>query len=248
LVDPAAGQGKTVRARNHAPERRVARFMASRTSHAWDATTDGRSSVASELDAIFAPLPPPAAPVADPVQLAAPTAARGRGIRSWLVFLIAVALAALVGSLAFLMPVARQAPPRYTPQPRAAMPATPPAPLIPSEPAPTPAPAVAPKAPSQPRTATPSVRHEASSPPRHARCSRFATQAWCLRGSIRAADNELRNAYDAAIRAGVARRTLVDIRSDWKRLRGRANRDPQALIRGYALLTQELRAEIRRRR
>jgi len=58
-----------------------------------------------------------------------------------------------------------------------------------------------------------------------------------------AADDRLRDAYDAAVRAGVDRRTLIDVRSDWKRLRGRANRDPQALIRGYALLTQELRVE-----
>ena len=245
-MDPAAREGKTVRARNHAPERRVARFMASRTSHAWDATADGRSSVASELDAIFAPLPP-AAPVAEPAPPAR-SAPQRRRLRPWLVFLIAVALAALVGSLAFLMPVARQAPPRHLAPPHAALPATPTVPLIPPEPAPTPAPTTAPKAPSQPRTAVPSVRHEAPSPPRHARCSRFATQAWCLRGSISAADNELRNAYGAAVRAGVARGTLVDIRSDWKRLRGRANRDPQALIRGYALLTQELRAETRRRR
>ena len=61
-----------------------------------------------------------------------------------------------------------------------------------------------------------------------------------------AADDRLRDAYQAAVRAGVDRNTLVDVRGDWKRLRGRANRDPQALIRGYALLTQELRAEARR--
>ena len=58
----------------------------------------------------------------------------------------------------------------------------------------------------------------------------------------------MRDAYDDAVRAGVPRDILVDVRSDWKRLRGRANRDPQALIRGYSLLTQELRAEIRRGR
>jgi len=61
-----------------------------------------------------------------------------------------------------------------------------------------------------------------------------------------AADDELRDAYDAAVRAGLDRDLLVDIRSDWKRLRGRANRDPRALIRGYAELTQELRTETRR--
>jgi len=60
------------------------------------------------------------------------------------------------------------------------------------------------------------------------------------------ADDRLRDAYDNAVRAGGDRKTLVGIRSDWKRLRGRANREPQALIRGYALLTQELHAEARR--
>lgn len=78
------------------------------------------------------------------------------------------------------------------------------------------------------------------------RCPRFAAPAWCMRGTIMSADDELRDAYDAAVRAGVDRDILIDIRSDWKGLRSRANRDPQALVRGYALLTQELRAEIRR--
>lgn len=63
-----------------------------------------------------------------------------------------------------------------------------------------------------------------------------------------AADRELRGAYAAAERAGVDRRTLLDIRSDWKRLRGRANKDPQALIRGFGELAQELRAQTRRAR
>jgi uncharacterized protein len=63
-----------------------------------------------------------------------------------------------------------------------------------------------------------------------------------------AADDRLRTAYDRAAAAGVDRRIMVGIRSDWKELRGRANHDPQALIRGYALLTQELRAETGRMR
>ena len=227
--------------------------MASRTSHAWDRTADGRSSVASELNAIFASLPR-AVPVMEPVLPTRTAAARGRGLRPWLVFLAAVALVALVGSLAFLMPVARQAPPRHMPAPRAARPVAPPAPLLPAAPAANSPPVLPPQAKPQtqarpePKPAVPRVRREAPLRARHARCSRFATQAWCLRGTIMAADDELRDAYDAAVRAGVARETLVDIRSDWKELRGRANRDPQALIRGYALLSQELRAEIRRRR
>jgi hypothetical protein len=64
---------------------------------------------------------------------------------------------------------------------------------------------------------------------------------------VTAADSRLREAYDDATRAGVNRKILVGIRSDWKHLRSRANKDPEALIRGYALLTQELRAEISRR-
>ena len=222
--------------------------MASRTSNAWDRTADGRSSVASELNAIFASLPR-VAPVTEPVPPARTVAARKRGLRPWLVFLAAIALAALIGSLAFLMPIARRAPPPHMPPPHAARPIIPPAPLLPAATSPPVLQArTQPQAPHRPKPAVPRVRHEASSPPHHARCSRFATQAWCLHGTIMAADNQLRDAYDAAVRAGVARETLVDIRSDWKKLRGRANRDPQALIRGYALLTQELRAEIRRRR
>lgn len=221
--------------------------MASRTSNAWDRTADGRSSVASELNAIFASLPR-AARAAEPPALARPAKSRGRGLRPWLLLLAAVALAALIGSLAFLMPIARQAPPHHRPPPRAATPTAPPAPVLPPVPAAVRPPAVPPRTETKPKPAAPEVRRAARAPVRHARCSRFATEAWCLHGTIMAADDRLRDAYDAAVRAGVARDTLVDIRSDWKRLRGRANRDPQALIRGYALLTQELRAEIRRRR
>lgn len=228
--------------------------MAPRTSTAWDATAAGRSPVASELDAIFASLPRPA-PAAEPVVSARSAASRRRGPRPWLVFLAAVTLAALIGSLVFLMPVARQAPPRHMSPPRSAPPIARSAPVLPAQATP-PAPILAAPVTSatvptpievKPKPAAPPVRREAP-PARHTRCSRFATEAWCLHGTIMAADDRLRDAYDAAVRAGVARATLVDIRSDWKRLRGRANRDPQALIRGYALLTQELRAEIRRRR
>jgi hypothetical protein len=221
--------------------------MAPRTSNAWDATAGGRSPVASELDAIFAALPRPA-PAAEPVASARPAGSRRRGLRPWLVFLAAVALTALIGSLAFLMPVARQAPPRPIPPPRSAPPIARPAPVLPAPVAP---PTVVPtriEAKPKPKPAAQQARREPPAPAHHARCSRFATEAWCLRGTIMAADDRLRDAYDAAVRAGVPRDTLVDVRSDWKRLRGRANRDPQALIRGYALLTQELRAEIRRRR
>jgi hypothetical protein len=155
-----------------------------------------------------------------------------------------VALLALIGSLLFLRPVVRQAPPHPAPQMISASSVTQPPIAHPV--------AVPPAAPPQPASpvqakATPTrAALEIVRPVRHGRCPRFAAEAWCLHGTITAADGELRGAYQAAVRAGVDRAMLIGIRSDWKRLRGRANRDPQALIRGYALLTQQLRAETRR--
>ena len=225
--------------------------MASRIRTARDTPLGDRPSVASELEAIFAPLPqiaPPAGPAASPRR----PRSRGTGLRLWLALLGAVALAALVGSLAFLTPRARQTP-------SSAAIAT--APLLPARQAVAapPQPAQQPRpvahAPSKTRPAhppehksEPKPKRAAAPPVHHGRCPRFATEAWCLHGTITAADDRLRDAYQAAVRAGVDRDTLVDVRSDWKRLRGRANRDPQALIRGYALLTQELRAEALRAR
>lgn len=216
--------------------------MASRTSSRRDAAAaDGRSSVASELEAIFAPLPR-LEPTVEPAASRQPAAPRGRRLRAWIICLAVVALAALVASLVFLRPIAHQPPPRGTT--KAAVPAVPilppainatPKPAVPSLPQARAKPIMAPV----PRAAAPQAHHR--------RCARFASQAWCLHGTIAAADNELRKAYEAAVRAGVDRDTLVDIRHDWKRLRGRANRDPQALIRGYRLLSQQLRAEMRRR-
>jgi hypothetical protein len=225
--------------------------MASRTRTAWEE----RSPVASELEAIFAPLPrlAPASVAAD-VNAPRPGSRRGGGVRLWLALLGVVALAALVGSLAFLMPIVRQpAPPRIVAQ----------APSVPALKLPLPErnetivtaqpPEIVPETPQfgpaarapRPTKAAP-IHRAAPTSVRHGRCPRFATEAWCLHGTIMAADDELRGAYAAAVRAGVNRDLLVDVRSDWKRLRGRANHDPQALIRGYALLTQELRAETRR--
>ena len=221
--------------------------MASHIRTARNAAAAGRPSVASELEGIFAPLPR-IAPAVETAATTRRTRPRGSGLRLWLALLGTVALAALVGSLAFLMPVERQARSRDV-----IGAAITPAPQLPARDAivaaPQPAVALQPVPDAQPKTA---LRHEAvhtrgaASPVRHSRCPRFATAAWCLHGTIMAADNRLRDAYQAAVRAGVDRRTLIDVRSDWKRLRGRANRDPQALIRGYALLTQELRAEASR--
>ena len=226
---------------------RVAPPMASRTRTSWEE----RSPVASELEAIFAPLPR-LAPASTGPDTGKPAARRG-GLWLWATLLAVVALAALVGSLAFLTPIAYRAPALRHPAPAAPLPVhTPPAPLPQATPPETQAailpeaPQLAPTPPSKPappkrrRATTPAGHHEA--------CPRFATEAWCLHGTIMASDNELRAAYASAVRAGVEHGLLVDVRSDWKRLRGRANHDPQALIRGYALLTQELRAETRRAR
>jgi len=227
--------------------------MASRTRTAWEE----RSPVASELEVIFAPLPRLAsAPLAADVDAPKPGSRRGGGVRLWLALLGVVALAALVGSLAFLMPIARQPTPQHIvaqgpsvpalklplPERKEAIVTAQPPEIVPE----TPQFGPAIRAP-RPSRAVPTHRAAATSA-RHGRCPRFATEAWCLHGTIMAADDELRGAYGAAVRAGVNRDLLVDVRSDWKRLRGRANHDPRALIRGYALLTQELRAETRRAR
>jgi hypothetical protein len=263
-VNLGAAAGKPVRARNHDPKRRVARFMASRTANAWDRTADGRSSVASELNAIFAALPRPA-PAAEPAPSIPTAKPRRRRPHAGLITLALVALAALIASLLLLTPLVRHTPVRRAPPPQGARPVSPPptpapAPVLAAAPAATVPPAEAPPSPVQagppapvprrvaPRPAAQPARREAPPAAHHGRCPRFATEAWCLHGTIMAADDQLRDAYDAAVRAGVPRDIMVDVRSDWKKLRGRANRDPQALIRGYALLTQELRAEIRRRR
>ena len=222
--------------------------MASQTRTAWEITADGRSSVAAELEAIFARLPRPLSPAA-PTASARTEPPRRGGLQLWVLLLGTVVLAALIGSLAFLTPMVRTPQVART-QPEKAAPLPAPAPIAPRTV--TGPPAISPPPPiAQPKVvaahALPQT-HKKAPAPHHGHCSRYATQAWCLHGRIMAADDELRGAYNAAVRAGVDRHTLIDIRHDWKRLRGRANRDPQALIRGYALLTQALRAEKRRAR
>lgn len=224
--------------------------MATHLRSARDAAAGGRSSVASDLEAIFAPLPRIAPAAETPVPARRP----GRtGLKLWLTLLGALILAALVGGLAFLMPVVQPIQPRI-----AAKVATGPArpsptrdAVAPVSPPATPPPVAQPQLdarPDAPITHVRATRRTVVPSARHGRCPRFATAAWCLHGTIMAADNRLRDAYQAAVRVGVDRHTLIDVRSDWKRLRGRANRDPEALIRGYALLTQELRAEAGRAR
>jgi hypothetical protein len=232
--------------------------------------TDSRSgaaqpaplAVAAELEAIFKPLPRPASPLPE-AALPRDLPARRRHAGRWIGGLVALALIIAVASIAFLArtaraplsrpqpvqpahvvppPVARQA------QPRPAIPATEVAQSAVEERRPAPeAPAPA-TANSQGRGLAPPPRsHRERATRRPAgRCRAGATSAWCLRGAVVAADDRLRGAYAAAIRAGVDRRTLEGVRSDWSRLRRRANKEPEALIRGYGLLTQELRAEARR--
>lgn len=211
---------------------------------------DGRSPVGTEMEAIFAPLPRPAATVGTDIpKPAARMQARGGGFRWWLALVAAVALAALIGSLAFLIlsmrtPHSRQHTGTIPTPARGATPLA--SSLSIAAPAknevpPAPLPVAKARRPSAEREARTSAQ-----PAYYRHCPRRAHAAWCLRGSVLAADRELRSAYVAAERAGVDRRTLLDIRSDWKRLRGRANKDPQALIRGFAVLAQELRTETRR--
>jgi hypothetical protein len=221
---------------------------------------DGRRSVASEMEAIFAPLPRPDVPPSLASHSATPAASR-RGGRAWLwVLLLAlIGLIATAASMVFLARTSRAPLPQTRPRTAISHPA--PAFAAPATPRPEPAPersqpatasgggeATAPEETRRPKSRSEprerAVRHATS--PRKGRCTPGATSPWCLRGAVLQADDRLRDAYESAVSAGVDRETLVGIRSDWKRLRGRANKDPQALIRGYALLTQELRAEVRR--
>lgn len=212
--------------------------------------SDMRPSVASELEAIFAPLPrlAPAMPADAPAsRRAAPRRIR---LWPWLALIVFAASAGLIGGLLFLRPVLPR-PDVVRTAPSVPMPVAP-VETVQTTAAPPPVPAPAPAAhepvPAARAPAPAPTRAERPVPPSvpRGRCPRFATEAWCLHGTIMAADDQLRDTYAAATRAGVDRAVLVDVRNDWNRLRGRANRDPQALIRGYALLTGQLRAEMRR--
>ena len=217
------------------------------------------------MKAIFSPLPRPSKVAAGessptPSEVAPP--AKRDGAMRWLQGLLAIAiLAALLSWL--LVPKPQFAPPASQLPPKAApaMPAT----SVPAASQPVPSqPASAQPAPAQPTTAPPTEatapqgaqpatpasrqtresirRATASKPAAPARCARYASQAWCLRRDITNADDRLRDTYEEAMRAGVDRRLMVAVRDDWERLRHRVNRDPRALIEGYAELTRELRA------
>lgn len=212
-------------------------------------------SVGAELDAIFGVLPRPSSPPKDHVAvMPAPQRARLRWV--WAALLILAALLLAAASVAFLAHTSRaplpQSRPRSTPPRTIAVAPVVQAPIQQAQPAPAESPAAT--TPETPTAKPESTGHRAAAQRqagparRRGRCAAGATSAWCLRGAVVAADDRLRNAYAVAIRAGVDRKTLEGVRSDWSRLRRRANKDPEALIRGYGLLAQQLRAEAGRGR
>ena len=221
-------------------------------------------TVAAELEAIFRPLPRAVSAPRSDAGRSGELPPRRRHGPGWAAILVALALVVAVASIAFLARTARAPLPHLQPQPARPAPvvgtsvaqqARPPALVPPTQViSPTaeeqrtisrPQAAVAGKA---DRARLPARRfHRGRTGRRHAgRCRAGATSAWCLHGAVVAADDRLRGAYAAAIRAGVDHGTLEGVRSDWSRLRRRANKDPEAMIRGYGLLTQELRAEAQR--
>ncbi len=206
-----------------------------------------RMSVAAEMEAVFAPLPQTARAAPDSPPVRPVTVRGGHGWRWAASFVAAVLVAATV--LIFMarpIPVAL-----IQSRPRGTL-------TVPIAPAPTArvalAPSIATPSVAAPYIAAPppATRLERPKPNRIAarspgRCPASATEAWCRRAEVVAADDRLRDAYDEAVRAGIGRDILVGVRNDWARLRGRANRDPAALIRGYGELTRQLYAELRRR-
>lgn len=205
-----------------------------------------RASVAEEMEAVFAPLPHAAhsAPHAPSIQQ---NAVRHGISWRWAASFVAAALIA-AGVLIFmarpipvapLQPLQRRAPtapmiPTATVRAASAV-------RITAQPMAPPSIAAPPTATrvERPRPSPIALKHPE-------RCPASATEAWCRRAEVAAADDHLRDAYDEAIRAGLDRDTLVAVRNDWARLRGRANRDPEALIRGYGVLTRQLYDELER--
>ena len=193
-----------------------------------------RMSVAAEMEAVFARLPPTARAASDSPP-AKPGVARGGNGWRWAASFVAVVLVAATVLIFMARPIPVTSP---QPQPRrtqavpiaATVPVTPAPPLA----APPPATRIERPKPAQTASRNPGV------------CPASATEAWCRRAEVAAADDRLRNAYDEAVRAGIDRDILVGVRNDWARLRGRANREPAALIRGYGELTGQLYAELRR--
>jgi uncharacterized protein len=63
-----------------------------------------------------------------------------------------------------------------------------------------------------------------------------------MRPQVLDADQQLRSAYQDAIRAGVDRHVLATYRRQWSKLRSRANSDPRGLTSGYRQMAQQLDA------
>jgi hypothetical protein len=83
-------------------------------------------------------------------------------------------------------------------------------------------------------------------PPPHASgsCDRLygLDLARCMRPQVLDADQQLRDAYQDAIQAGVDRRVLASYRRQWSKLRKRANSDPHSVTTGYRQMAEQLDA------
>ncbi len=67
-----------------------------------------------------------------------------------------------------------------------------------------------------------------------------ASRAWCLRPNVLDAEAKLRLAYVGATHAGSDRDVLARYQRRWSALNRNANTDPDATIKGYRVLQQEL--------
>ncbi|MCJ8156978.1 hypothetical protein [Sphingomonas sp. LaA6.9] len=112
------------------------------------------------------------------------------------------------------------------------------------------------KSPTRPRSTTDNPKRKStqrlatkSAPKAHrsrasTSCKRMGGMelARCMRPQILAADRQLRNAYNDAVRSGVDRRTLVAYHRQWSKLRRRANSDPRSVTAGYRQMAEQLDA------
>jgi hypothetical protein len=91
--------------------------------------------------------------------------------------------------------------------------------------------------------AKPPALHRADAPKRRARSHAAPPRrdaACCAYADVQTADRRLRQAYSAAIRAGVSRPTLVSYRDRWAELRRRHAHEPRRLVTGYGALASDL--------
>jgi len=225
---------------------------------------DLRRTINADMESIFRLLPRTSQPESSP-SVTGPGAKRSAYL--WQITLVVLVAASLLAAAWVFLPgvlhprrAATAAPSRPIAMMAMPIPAeiptppsevTPPSPptaaseQAPRSPEPRAKPATQPRAAAQPsRRARQTAREAAASPAR--RCD-DQNSAWCMRERTVAADGALRDAYAQAVRAGVARDSLVDIRRDWQRLRKRSNKDPSGMIDGYADLTGTLRRLTRER-